>query len=242
MKRFFLVFSLISISLHGSYAYNGGIQNTFIPNEEMDALQDKSSLEYYGDKYNAQKATIDSYKRCATKNKYYMPGVADVDSDDCFDVLAEVEGTSSTAVEAYYVGNMSAAGDLRYFSAADSREKKGTGVFAADNYCNAAFVGSRAMRYDDMKYLIKNKQMPTLAHPVFVFDAIRNFEGTNQIRLKTGELSINGDGKNWNCNNYSSRSATSYSVRFKTNGSESKRFVTNVACDKEGYVICVKDQ
>ncbi|MCP4355011.1 MAG: hypothetical protein GY793_05135 [Proteobacteria bacterium] len=241
MKKIFYIFLLVFMLTSASYSYNGGVQDRLFANEEFLAMENKSFLIFYQQEYDKVKAYVEGMATCAAKYKYYVPGGVGLDSDDCYDLITKLSPPSSVAKKAEYVDFMSAAGDLRYFSAPDTRDRHDySGVLIADRYCDNDFAGSRAMRYGDMKYIIND--LPTLTHPIFVFDAIKNFEGTDQVRLKTGELSVAGDGKNWNCSNYTSRAATSKSVRYQTINTESRMFVTDVDCSQEGYIVCVQDQ
>lgn len=242
MKGFFLVFITSLICITNAYSYNGGIQKQFTPNIDINSAENKAKTVYFESEYSKQKAYYDSMQKCADKNKYYMPEGTGVDADGCFDIVAFIR--SKTGVnEASYRGYISAAGDLKYFSAVDNRPRKGKGVFLADSLCNMKFSGSRAMRYNDMKYLMKKAEMPDLSKPVFVFESLSAISSDNAASLKEGESASSVADSNWTCSSYSTRALTNrYAPKVKTSlSSESRYVVTDSPCSADSYIVCVED-
>jgi len=220
-------------------AYNGGVQDMFIANEEFLASENQSFLTFYNTEYTRLKDYLENMKKCSAKHKYYNPGSASIDAEGCYDIMAKFLPVSAAAKEAAYVGKIDVA-------SGNFANGKNAGVLEADSQCNTNFADSRAMRYDDMKYLVRDGAWGTTATSIFVFDAIKMIHDDNNVILKSGDISIdNPTTSDWNCANYTSADANKRSVRFKRDGTNSMMLDVSAAvanCSLPGAIFCVKDK
>lgn len=230
MKKILTVTLMFLAGFTQANAYNGGEQYTFKPNIQMKELENKVHYSYLEEQYNIKKAYSEGLTKCADKNMYYLPSHGSADSDGCYDVLSYI---NSIALD----GSESVAVIETAFAGSDDAE----GVFLADYKCNEASAGTRAMRYGDIKYIMKNNSLLTDSSYYHIFEGVNDITNIDNKALVTGEFMQDLAGSlNVSCTDYTSTSSSVKSVRLKSDVAAAPKIVTS-ACSSAAKILCVRD-
>jgi hypothetical protein len=142
------------------------------------------------DDITAQNTALDgvftAYKTCTDKGMIYLgTGASNVDADGCYDVSNTTNSETRFRVtfEGFLGGDANGGADYTFYNDATV-----AGRFNADKQCNALYPGSRALVYDDIKY-IANDMCNSGSCPenkVWVYDAVKSFynASTNMVMSK----------------------------------------------------------
>jgi len=232
VKKYLIIIFVLLLNLELSSAYEGGTQDTFVPDVETQELENSVKYIHHKSEYDGYNVYSEGLKTCAAKNKYYMPLNSGIDADGCYDVLGYLDSLTVEGKETSYAGYVStASADIKTAGVLGERQ------FAADYMCNDYKVGSRAMRYDDIKYLERDDDLGAASTTYLLFDAVLGYDPTGQTYGNT-HFNINL-GSNFDCSDFSSNLGTNESVRLDpaSGGINYK----SVACSSAARIICVYD-
>lgn len=235
MNKLFIFIIALTTNI-SAYASNGGVQTTFVPNMEIKELENKVYYNYLLEAYNTNKAYSDGLIKCAKSNKYYLPSHPSADAYGCYDVLAYLESIAITGTTTTYQGSISLPNGRLGVLGDGTHE----GEFFADAKCHATFAGSRAARYEDMKYLIQTNNIKIGGSTAHVFGGVRDIESTTGLVVLSGEFStdMSLSSSDATCDEYKSSSTTIKSRRIDTDATTD---YINSGCGVTAQIICVSD-
>lgn len=165
--------------------------------------ENSKNIQEISAKTNVVADGIDKYQKCIDKSLIYLgTGAANVDADNCYDVTNTTNPDTNFRVT--FAGYLS-AGKVPFHTGTSGYDSSLSGRFGADKQCNSEYAGSRALVFEDLKYL-----MPTLdvnTFPVWVYDSVLSIynHSTNQYTskyLNTPTTNIN------DCNGWSTTSTS----------------------------------
>jgi hypothetical protein len=182
-------------------------------------------------------SVVDAYQTCSNKGKIYLgTGAADVDSDNCYDVTNTTN--PQTQFRPVFAGFLS-GGNYNFYSGGNNSSL--IGRFGADNECSSQYAGSRAMVFEDLKYVLPTLNLPANIDttPVWVYDTVKSYNNasTNTVLSKNAEaVQQLFDCNGWNANS----TATKGSVLLKTTSGANTYFkVDNQTCNTNAYIACI---
>ena len=188
---------------------------------------------------------IDKYQKCIDKGLIYLgTGAANVDADNCYDVTNTTNPDTNFRVT--FAGHLK-LGQLSetqatFYTSSPAYKSYLNGRFGADKQCNTEYAGSRALVFEDLRYL-----MPVLSDdanvntsPIWVYDSVLSIynHSTNQYTSKyldTPTTNIN-DCNGWGTISTSDRGTIliKRSINFNT-----YLDVSNQTCTTSAYIACV---
>lgn len=184
---------------------------------------------------------FDAYKTCTDKGMLYLgAGASDVDADNCYDVAntANPETRFRPTFIEYLKGGDSTPDSYEFYTSSVLK-----GRFKADVKCNEEYPGSRAMVYDDLRYVLPALNLPANidTSPVWVYDTVLGYYNPpnhtvtkDRIPVSTNVFDCNG----WNATSTSTRGT----VIVKTvRGAHTFFQVSDQACNVSAYIACIKN-
>ena len=238
MRILILLLALTNIA----YAADSNKVTINTTNKTVLHTQNNKNLMSAKEKNDALSPLIDVYQTCIDKGMIYLgAGATDVDADNCYDV------TNTTNPETQFrqvvVGRV---GPVTYNPVTSGY----SGRFNADDRCNNAYAGSRAMTYDDIKFV--RDQIATLSYTGehWIMDAvgtIHSYTNSSNIEFVSKALTDGGgasdsaivnnlnDCRGWN----DSGSPVGNALSLYRDGSSYK--IKKIACNQSARIICVKN-
>jgi hypothetical protein len=195
------------------------------------------------DKFEDIDYILTNFAKCEAKNKVYLgDNVKGADKDGCFDVQnITVKRKSKPPVFVGYtntvLGNITASSSTSY---TDPRR------IDADELCSTEHANTRAMTYDDIKYVLPDLKIvngsfnhPSDSKRIWVFDAEQSF-------VKAGKLGTRFDSplEHTNCRGWAVSTGSTNSglvLEIKTNLLNHYIQYNSVYCTNSALIACVKE-
>lgn len=183
-------------------------------------------------------SVLDLYQTCVNKGKVYLgTGAANVDSDNCYDVSNTTN--PQTQFRPVFAGFL--AGGLYNFYAGGNNASL-IGRFGADKECSSEYAGSRAMVFEDLKYVLPTLNLPAnidTASKIWIYDTVKSYYNSSTSIVLSKNASISQylyDCNGWNTNLTHIRG----SILLKTTiGSDTYFNVDTQTCNTNAYIACV---
>jgi hypothetical protein len=182
-----------------------------------------------------------AYKTCTDKGMIYLgSGSANVDADNCYDVSNTTNSETRFRVtfEGYLGGDANGGLDYKFYN-----DSTVAGRFNADKQCNALYPGSRALVYDDLKYLITSmcNSGSCPENKVWVFDAVKSYynSSTNMTMSKHGD---SAQQYMYDCNGWKTSSTNDKGMILEKYTSGATFFyVKYQTCNNTAAIACVSN-
>tara|TARA_Y100001960_G_scaffold331846_1_gene430224 strand:+ start:1329 stop:2078 length:750 start_codon:yes stop_codon:yes gene_type:complete len=178
------------------------------------------------------------YQTCIDKGLLYLgDGASNVDADKCYDLTNTLNPDST--FRPTFAGHTSAqfsfrSGQPNYSSSVNSR-------FELDKRCHSQYSGSRAMTYDDIKYIWQDLIAPAnIDKKTWVVDSAFAMHNSTGNRYIPKYLHATADHIR-DCNGWNATSANDRGSVFikRTYNSSDYMDFTNQTCDSSAYLACV---
>lgn len=214
-------------------AYEGGLQETFLPDITSKEYENKVKYATLLEDYETKKEYTEGLVNCAAKNKYYVPSHGSADADGCFDVIETLNNQGLLGTR------LSAAG---YVSGLMSAQQ-------ADLACTQAFAGSRALRADDVRYLSGSLSTLRNASSTLINTSLDVLLYEPRLTIKESNHAVYSDyvanqatydsgNVDFTCSNYTSANASKKTLALDLSVSTQRKVVAQ-ACNHSFQVICV---
>ena len=199
------------------------------------------------DKYEDIDYVLESFAKCEAKNMIYLgENVKGADNDDCVDVQnITIKRKSTPPVFVGFSDNEkygTLTSTLGSYNPADNTQSWHR--LKADEQCKAEHAGSRAMTYDDIKFVLKDLKVvngefdhPSSAKKVWVFDV-------EQSRITPGDLGTRFDSNlsHNNCNGWTSGTSSNRAIvlEIKSNTFNDYIVYNENLCHNKALIACVQ--
>ena len=208
-------------------------------NSLMIHQQNIENIKQMEEKKTVVEEGVKKYQTCIDKGLLYLgSGASDVDGDDCYDLSNTIN--PDTTFRPAFAGHTASqyafrSGSAGYNTSANSR-------FDLDKLCHSQYAGSRAMTYDDIKYVMKDLIAPAnIDKRTWVVDSVFDMYDSSGNRYISKYLDDGGvdevrDCNGWNTTSTSLRANILYK---KTNGAYTYLDFSNQLCSSQAYIACV---
>lgn len=194
----------------------------------------KINLEEIKTNSEALQVNLDKQKICIDKGMIYLGnGASNVDADYCFDLLnASADATAPTDIRPTIAGLV---GPTSFMTSGSNYDASYKNRLSADAKCNTAFAGSRAMTFEDLKYLSDDLAVTAYNHHNFwVYDSIN----VNKL-AKYGNYNTKlQDCYGWAATS-TSQQGTLLSIRVRSGDSYISGNINTASCDLSRRIVCV---
>lgn len=189
-------------------------------------------------KNTALSGVVDAYKVCIDKGLIYLgAGATDVDADNCYDVANTTN--PETRFRPTFIDFLPY--DPHFLGSGNFPALQGR--FGADKACNTEFPGSRAMVYDDLRYVLPALNTPAnlaKGSSVWVFDTVKSYynASSNLVLTKDGK---NAESNLYDCDGWkaSSSSIKGTILQKITSGSFTFFQVSSQQCNQTAKIACI---
>ena len=235
----FLILLLVFISLSNAYA----VDNPRLPIKTNDELslhqQNNASIKDIKEKNKVLKESVVSHKNCTDQGMVYIGiGASGADVDGCYNLSRSIN--TATTMRPYFAGFLK-RGVVSFQDADASYDSSIAGRFKIDLACHNDYPNSRALTYDDLKYLLPTLNLPENIdkNPIWVMDSAQGIHksSTDFVFTKNGDKV----GKMYDCEGWgTSEEFYSGTALMKETGvSPNYLKIIYNGCDSGGRIVCV---
>jgi len=224
------------------------VDNPRLPIKTNDDLSlhqtNNAAIEVIKDQNKTLNSSIGGHKKCIEQGLIYVgAGATGADTDGCYDLNSTIN--TETTMRPYFAGfykDGNASPKVVSFKTLDpAYEASLAGRFNIDKACHNEYPSSRALTFEDLKYVLPTLNLPlNIDHsPIWVMDGIRamSSSSTDMVITKNGSIA----GKMYDCEGWNT-SEEFYSgiVLMKETGVTPNYLkVINSACDTGARIACV---
>lgn len=181
---------------------------------------------------------VDMHKKCEEKGFIYLgAGATNVDADNCYDI----SGTTNPDTEFRTTFTTLLGAPTMYHFYGGGSAGAPLGRFAADKACNAKQAGSRALVYDDLRYVLRDLNTTELANtPIWVYDSVHSYTNAsaNLVMSKNEDAGV---AYAYDCNGWNTSSTSTKGTILKVKSTPDNTFfaIDYQTCGTLAYIACV---